>query len=202
MRTPARRAVSIWAPTPSCRHFGPEIPSPFGNIPPVRANARLDLGYTGGELVIAIHGGLELFRIPVGDAYLIIHSNSGVQFGAGVGIGLPSYRNNENDPFYLGLRVDGWVSRGRFQFEGKGKFALFSLKLLEGDGLINDRGIGACWTVLGIPGGAFYKWGLRYDVRDDVRAGQLPRAVPRGRGRVGRPGRGRSGSPSPRPCWP
>ncbi len=140
-------------------NFGPEIPSPFGNIPPVRATARLDLGYTGGELVISIRGGLELFRIPVGDAYLIIHSNSGVQFGAGVGIGLPSYRNNENDPFYLGLRVDGWISRGKFQFEGKGKFALFNLKLLEGDGLINDRGIGACWTVIGIPGGAFYKWG-------------------------------------------
>lgn len=139
--------------------FGPDIPSPFGKIAPIRANARFDLAYQGGELVVGIHGGLELFRIPVGDAYVVLHSNTGVQFGAGLGVGVPSLTNNPNDPFYLGLRVDGWVARGKFQLEGKGQFSLFGAKLLAGDGLINDRGIGACWTVVGVPGGAFYTWG-------------------------------------------
>jgi hypothetical protein len=139
--------------------FGPSIPSPFGEIEPIAADARLDLSYTAQELVVGLQGTFYLFRIPVGDAYLRIHSNSGVEFGAGVGIGIPSFKNNPNDPFYLGLRVDGWVGGGKFQLEGQGKFSLFSFKVLEGDGLINDRGIGACWTVLGIPGGAFYKWG-------------------------------------------
>lgn len=141
--------------------IGAAVPTPFGDIEPVRVDAGLNIGYGGGGLLIQVNGGLSLFRLPIGDAYLIINTNAGVAFGAGVGIGLPSFRNNPNDPFYLGLRVDGWVGKGHYQFSGDGKFALFGARLLEGHGLINDRAIGACWHVLGVPGGAVYQYSRR-----------------------------------------
>ncbi|MGH2956130.1 MAG: hypothetical protein ACRDL6_03955 [Solirubrobacterales bacterium] len=139
--------------------FGPVVPSPFGTIEPIRVDSSLGIGYGAGGLLIQIHGGLALFRLPVGDAYLIINTHSGVAFGVGLGIGFPSFRNNENDPFYIGARVDGWVGGGHFQLDGKGRIAVFNLKLLDGEILVNDRAVAACWTVIGVPGGAVYQYG-------------------------------------------
>ena len=181
--------------------FGPTLPSPFGELAPIAADAQLAINYQASELVVALSGKFYLFRIPVGDAYLRIHSNSGVEFGAGVGIGIPSFTNNPNDPFYLGLRVDGWFGRGKFQLEGQGKFSLFSFKVLQGDGLINDQGIGACWTVLGVPGGAFYKWGSPVRRRSEPRAVSASTASSSRPARAHRrPARGRSRSLRPRRC--
>jgi hypothetical protein len=140
--------------------FGPPIPTPFGKIPPIRVDAALDIGYAANELLVRIHGGVAIFRLPVGDVYLAIHSNPvGVEFGVGLGIGFPSFRNNENDPFYIGGRVDGWVGGGKFQLQGKGRVALFGAKLFDGRLLVNDRAAGACWVVLGANGGAVYVYG-------------------------------------------
>jgi hypothetical protein len=139
--------------------FGPVVPSPFGEIEPIRVDSSLGIGYGAGGLLIQINGGLSLFRLPVGDVYLIINTNSGVAFGLGLGIGFPSFRNNENDPFYIGARVDGWVGGGHFQLGGKGRIAVFNLKLLDGEILVNDKAAGSCWTVLGVPGGVVYRYG-------------------------------------------
>lgn len=139
--------------------FGPEIPTPWGKVVPIEASAALGAGHKGEEAFFEIRGGVKIFRLPVGDVYLGIHSNAGVEFGAGIGIGFPSYKNNENDPFYIGARVDGWVSKGHVQFEGKGRVALLNLKLFDGRIMVNDRAAGACWTVLGFPGGAVYPYG-------------------------------------------
>lgn len=139
--------------------FGPEIPLPWGKVAPVEADAALQTGSKGGEFFLELRGGVKLFRIPTGEVYLAIHSSSGVEFGTAMGIGLPSFKNNENDPFYLGGRFDGWIAKGHFQFEGKSKIALFSVKLLEARAMVNDRAIGACWTVIGFPGGAVYPYG-------------------------------------------
>jgi hypothetical protein len=144
--------------------FGPEIPTPFGEIAPVSANAALQFGSDGKEAIFKLSGGLSVFNIPVGDAYLFIHFNTGVEFGAGLGLGLPSFRNNENDPFYIGARVDGWFGKGKFQLEGKAGITLFGGARLSGRILINDQAVGACWVVPfpftdGIPGGAVTKYG-------------------------------------------
>jgi hypothetical protein len=139
--------------------FGPEIPTPWGKAAPIEVSAALGAGHKGEEWFFEIRGGVKVFRLAVGDVYLGLHSNAGVEFGVGLGIGFPSYRNNESDPFYIGARVDGWVSKGHFQFEGKGKVALISLKLFEGRVMVNDRAAGACWVVFGFPGGAVYPYG-------------------------------------------
>ena len=143
--------------------FGPEIPTPFGKIAPISADASLFAGYEGKELVFKISGNVSVFRIPVGDAYVFIHFNSGVEFGAGLGLGLPSFKNNSNDPFYIGARIDGWVAKGKFQLEGSGGIRLLGVGF-SGRVLVNDKSVGACWKVPfpftnGIDGGAVYKYG-------------------------------------------
>lgn len=139
--------------------FGPEIPTPWGNVAPIGANASLTLGSEKGEFVFKLTGGVQVFRLEVGDAYIWIYGNSGVKFGAGLGIGFPSYKNQDTDPFYIGARVDGWVSKGKFQFEGSGRVALLGAKIFDGNILVNDRAAGACWTVAFFPGGAVYQYG-------------------------------------------
>src|SRR5262249_10330998 len=104
--------------------FGPEIPTPWGKVAPITVLAALQLGRLREELFFEVKGGVKVFRLPVGDVRLAIHSAGGVEFAVGLGIGFPSYRNNDNDPFYIGARVEGWVSKGKFQFEGSGRVAL------------------------------------------------------------------------------
>jgi len=139
--------------------FGPEIPTPWGKAAPIEVSAKLGAGHKGEEWFFEIRGGVKVFRLAVGDVYLGLHSNAGIEFGVGLGIGFPSFKNNDSDPFYIGARVDGWVSKGHFQFEGSGRVALFSLKLFDGRVMVNDRAAGACWTVVGFPGGAVYPYG-------------------------------------------
>jgi hypothetical protein len=139
--------------------IGPEIPTPWGKVAPIDVDASLQLGHKAQEFFFEIRGGVKIFRIPAGDVYLAIHSNSGVEFGVGLGVGFPSYSNNSKDPFYIGARVDGWVAKSKFQLEGSGRVALFGAKLFDGRVLVNDRAAGACWVVLGFPGGAVYEYG-------------------------------------------
>ena len=139
--------------------FGPEIPSPWGKVPPIIADAALKVGYDKGEAFFTLDGGVKIFRLPAGKVYLGIYTNTGVRFGAGVGIGFPSYRDNPSDPFYIGAHVDGWVAKGKYQFSGDGRVALFNAKLFDGSVLVNDRVAGACWKVLWFPGGAVYHYG-------------------------------------------
>lgn len=147
-------------------NFGPTLPTKCcGEIPPIRVDARLDLGLVQQLFFFKVAGGVEFFRIPVGDAFFAIHGDGAIEGGLGLGIGFPSFSNNENDPFYIGARVGGWMAKGRFQFEGRGRVSLFGLKLLDAEALTNNRAAGACWTVLGFPGGAVYQYGSN-GVRD------------------------------------
>jgi hypothetical protein len=140
--------------------FGPEVPTPFGKVPPIGANAALQLGSDNQcALFFKLTGGVEVFRLPVGDVLLEMHTNGLINFGAGLGVGFPSYRNNPDDPFYIGARVGGWVAKQKFQFEGSGKVRLIGLDIFEGRILVNDRAAGACWKVLFADGGAVYAYG-------------------------------------------
>ena len=139
--------------------IGAEIPTPWGKVAPIDVDAALQLGHKGNEFFFEIKGGVKVFRIPVGDVYLAIYSNAGVEFGVGLGVGFPSYRDNPRDPFYIGAHINGWVAKQKFQFEGNGRVALFGAKLFDGRILVNDRAAGACWRVLGFPGGAVYQYG-------------------------------------------
>jgi hypothetical protein len=141
--------------------LGPDIPTPWGDVAPVKLNAKLEVGDLNNEFFFEINGGVEIFRLPVGNVYLAIYSNAGVKFGAGIGIGFPSYRNNPRDPFYIGARIGGWVSKREFQFEGEGSVALIGIKIFKGQILVNNTAAGACWRVLGVPGGAVYVYGAR-----------------------------------------
>ena len=142
--------------------FGPEIPTPWGEIAPISLDAGLKVGHTANDTYFLIDGGVTVFRLPVGNVFLNIHTNSGVEFGAGLGIGLPSFRNNVNDPFYIGVGVTGWIASGKFQFEGDGRIRLFGADALAGHILINDKVIGACWKVGPFPGGAVYPYGANH----------------------------------------
>ncbi len=140
--------------------FGPEVPTPWGKVAPLEASADLGLGREGKEWFFEIHGGVKIFRLPVGDVKLAIRT-AGVEFGANMGIGFPCYCNKETEPFYIGARVGGWIAKGRFQFEGSGQVALLGVKIFKGEILVNDKAAGACWVVLGFPGGAVYQYGAK-----------------------------------------
>jgi hypothetical protein len=110
---------------------------PWGKVVPLEVICAED--QQEGQVYFLFDGGIKVFRLNVGSVYLKIHTNSGVQYGFSVGIGFPSYSNNPNDPFYIGSRVDGWVAKQKFQFEGKGKVRLIGLDIFDASILINDK---------------------------------------------------------------
>lgn len=139
--------------------FGPELPTPWGKVVPIEVSSALKLGKEKQDWYFLFDGGVKVFRLNVGNVYLKIHTDSGVQFGFSIGIGFPSYSNNPDDPFYIGAGVDGWVAKRHFQFTGNGRVRLAGLNIFDGWILINTRAAGACWKVLGIDGGAVYEYG-------------------------------------------
>lgn len=139
--------------------FGPEVPTPWGKVVPLEVDAALKIGKAGNDFYFFFDGGVKVFRLKAGSVYLRIHTSSGVQFGFSVGIGFPSYSNNPNDPFYIGAKVDGWIAKQKFQFEGRGKVRLIGLDIFDGRILINDKAAGACWKVTWFDGGAVYVYG-------------------------------------------
>lgn len=139
--------------------FGPELPTPWGKVVPIEVNSALKLGKQGQDWYFEFTGGVKVFRLQVGDVYLKIHTNSGIDFGFGIGIGFPSYKNSPDDPFYIGAGVKGWIAKQRFQFSGDGRVRLFGLNIFDGNILINTKAAGACWKVLWVPGGAVYEYG-------------------------------------------
>ncbi|MDQ2621501.1 MAG: hypothetical protein M3Y45_00505, partial [Actinomycetota bacterium] len=139
--------------------FGPEVPTPWGKVVPLEVSSALKIGKEKQDFYFLFDGGVKVFRLPVGSVYLKIHTNSGVAFGFNIGVGFPSYSNNPNDPFYIGAKVDGWVAKQRFQFEGRGKVRLIGLDIFDGRILINSRAAGACWKVTWFDGGAVYEYG-------------------------------------------
>lgn len=139
--------------------FGPELPTPWGKVVPIEVNSALQIGKEGQDFYFHFDGGVKVFRLGVGNVYLKIHTNSGVDFGFGIGIGFPSYKNSPDDPFYIGANVKGWVAKQRFQFSGDGRVRLFGLNIFDGQILINTKAAGACWKVLFADGGAVYEYG-------------------------------------------
>jgi hypothetical protein len=139
--------------------FGPELPTPWGKVVPIEVNSDLKVGKEGQDWYFLFNGGVKVFRLDVGNVYLNIHTDSGIAFGFGIGIGFPSYRNSPDDPFYIGAKVDGWIAKQKFQFSGDGKVRLFGLDIFDGRILINTKAAGACWKVLWVDGGAVYEYG-------------------------------------------
>lgn len=139
--------------------FGPEVPTPWGKVVPLEVSSALKIGKEKQDFYFLFDGGVKVFRLPVGSVYLKIHTDSGVAFGFNIGVGFPSYSNNPNDPFYIGAKVDGWVAKQRFQFEGRGKVRLIGLDIFDGRIMINSRAAGACWKVTWFDGGAVYEYG-------------------------------------------
>lgn len=142
--------------------FGPDIPTPFGVQAPIGANAAFQFGKSADKsYFFKVVGGVAIFRLPVGNVNLELYTSGGVNFGAGLGIGFPSYRNSSHDPFYIGVRVGGWIAKQKFQFDGQGRVRLLGLNIFDGRILVNHRAAGACWKVLGLNGGAVYRYGAR-----------------------------------------
>jgi hypothetical protein len=139
--------------------FGPELPTPFGEIAPIRVDAALAAGTNAQGFFVGFNGGVAVFRIPVGNVSLTIYGSGAVNFGVGLGLGVPSFRDNPNDSFYIGAHVGGWVGKGKYQFSGDGKIRLFGADILAGEILVNDRVLGSCWKVLNVPGGVYYRYG-------------------------------------------
>jgi hypothetical protein len=144
--------------------FGPSVQLPVvGDVSAVHAHASLEVAYALNQFVLKLHGDISLLRIPMGSAYFELYSNAGVKFGGAFGLGIPSFKNNENDPFYVGARVDGWVGGGKWQVQGRGRLTILGIRLADGSVLINDRGLGGCGTlfagtIFAIGGGGFHNW--------------------------------------------
>jgi hypothetical protein len=141
--------------------FGPKVPTPWGKVVPLEVNSTLKIGKEARDFYFLFDGGLKIFRLPAGNVFLRIHTDSGVEFGFNVGVGFPSYSNNPGDPFYIGSSVDGWIAKQKFQFEGGGRVRLFGLDIFDGRILINDKAAGACWKVTVFDGGAVYEYGAK-----------------------------------------
>lgn len=141
--------------------FGPKVPTPWGKVVPLEVNSALKIGKEKNDFYFFFDGGIRVFRLPAGSVYLKIHTATGVEFGLALGIGFPSYSNNPNDPFYIGAKVDGWIAKQKFQFEGNGKVRLIGLDIFDGRILINHRAAGACWKVTWFDGGAVYEYGAK-----------------------------------------
>ncbi len=137
--------------------FGPELPVPWGPpAAPIGVTGSLSYEYKNKEIVFITKAGLSLFNIPLGSAYLGIYTQTGVQFGAGIGIGVPSLRDKPSDPFYVGARVDGWIAKGRFQFTGNGRIRVFNVPLLDAQAMVSTNVIGACAKMFWFNVGAVY----------------------------------------------
>ncbi len=143
--------------------LGPVLPLPSGDRQIAGFNATLSLGLQDGWPYLRVDGGVSFMDIPLGEGWIGIYSNSGVNIAGRVGIGLPSIRNNENDPFYIGAKVDGWVGANGFQVEGSGQLKLFGYRAGGADILINKRAVGACITMFFFDVGAVYEWGKGID---------------------------------------
>ena len=144
--------------------FGPSVELPaIGSVSAVHAKASIELGYALKQFVLKLNGEIQLLRIPMGSAYFELYSNAGVKFGGAFGLGIPSFKNNENDPFYVGARVDGWVGGGKWQVQGRGRLTVLGIRLADGSVLVNDRGLGGCGTlfantIFAVGGGGFHNW--------------------------------------------
>lgn len=145
--------------------IGPPMWTPDGGLGdrPFAVNATLTAGRANSSYFVKVNGDVAFMNIPLGDAYMGIYFDAGIDLGAAVGIGLPSVRNNPNDPFYIGARIDGWVGNG-FQLEGSGRVNVFGWKLSEGTILISNKVIGACAEVLWVDVGGAYQWGKGLDL--------------------------------------
>lgn len=138
--------------------LGKEVKLPWGNVAPVDLDAAVKVGMKDGGFFFRFDGGMKIFRIPVGNAYLIIQSNAGVALGVSLGMGIPSFTNNNRDPFYIGAYVTGWIGKGMWQFTGGADIKALNIDLIKGDAMVNNRAIGACWTIL-FRGGVVYPYG-------------------------------------------
>ena len=138
--------------------LGKEVKLPWGNVAPVDLDAAVKVGTQGGGFYFRFDGGLKLFRIPVGNAYLIIQSNAGMAIGLSLGLGVPSFSNNNNDPFYVGAYVNGWIGKGMWQFSGGAQIKALNIDLIRGDLMVNNKAIGACWTII-FRGGIVFPYG-------------------------------------------
>ncbi|MGA7396698.1 MAG: hypothetical protein WBW62_04545, partial [Solirubrobacterales bacterium] len=139
---------------------GPQIDLPkIGDVSALKFDGELELN-VGKNGFFDLKGDLALIRIELASFGLKIHFSGAVAFNAEFGIGIPSFTNDRRDPFYIGAGADGWFDHEQFSVEGNGEFKLFNVNLLKGNALVSDRAFGACWKVLGIPGGAVYPLAL------------------------------------------
>jgi len=146
--------------------LGPPMWTPDGGVGdrPVGANAVLTAGSSNGAKFVRVDGDVSFMNIPLGDAKVGIYFDAGIDIGARLGIGLPSVRNNENDPFYIGAKVNGWIAGSGFQFDGSARLALLGYRLADAQVLVNNRAIGACAELLWFDVGAAYEWGRGTDI--------------------------------------
>ncbi len=140
--------------------LGKPIDLPWAKqVTPVGVDTAMKVGVKNGAFVFRLDGGATIFNMPIGSAYLGIYSDAGVEFGGKVGIGLPSFKNNRNDPFYIGAGMDGWIAGHGFQLEGWGQISLFGYNALSGRVLISNKAIGACAKIWRWDLGAVYVYG-------------------------------------------
>ena len=97
---------------------------------------------------VGLTGNVALVGIPVADGGVHVYFNGVVDFGARVGIGLPSFNNDPRQPFFLGGGVNGWFASTGFNVSGNVSLRLFSRNVAGAKAVISNRGVGACAKII------------------------------------------------------
>ena len=143
----------------------------FGtDVSAVKADASLEI--RGADVVnrkppyFVVNGGMAVINIPVANAHFRYDFGVGTEFGARIGIGLPSLTNDPNQPTYVGGGVEGWTTANHFLLKGDGEIKALGIELIRGDLLVSDIGAGVCTKIAWWWGGFGVRWsdGLVSDI--------------------------------------
>lgn len=130
---------------PSLKVFGKEVSAVRldGSIglrataPPPPA-APKQIGY------FSLNGAFKLINIELARAGLTVWFNGLTQFNADVGIGLPQFNTNPNQPIFFGGYIHGWIEGPKFNLDGLIRLRIVGFDLAGARGVISDVGIAGC----------------------------------------------------------
>ena len=107
---------------------------------------------TGQPAILRADGTLELFTIPVADAFMQFKTDGQINFGGHLKLSV--------DDFGLDAGIDGWILPPKeFSVDGKASVCLGDLGCASGEAVVSSIGLAACAHALGVDFGAGYKWG-------------------------------------------
>jgi hypothetical protein len=104
----------------------------------------------------SVDGNASVMSLPVANANFKYNFGQGTEFGASVGIGLPSLTNDPGQPTYVGGGFNGWTSANHFDLQGNNKLKVAGIDLAGAQTVISDIGFAGCVQILAWIGGGIH----------------------------------------------